>query len=156
MKIIRCGLLLTIMCTACGLASAQANRCQVITYQRDPVTKKQAGPRIVIGAFDWQADKPLAGVVQDQSTGVFAAVRAEWFTSSEGKSPKEKIRLGISFVGKPGDDIDEIESAEVEASYGEHWKWLSVSKNIKVADRLYTYYLSCERGGKVTIRPDIW
>jgi hypothetical protein len=156
MKIIKLGLLLATICAACGLASAQANQCYVITYERDPETKKQAGPRIQIGAFDWHGDKPLVGVLQDQSTGVFIAVRAERVAGSGRTAPKEAIRLAISFVAKPGDGIDEAGAAEAEATYGERWKQLSVSKNIKVGNGLYTYHLSCDRGGKKTIRPDVW
>jgi hypothetical protein len=156
MKHIMLILFVTTICAGYGLASAQANQCYVVSYERDPETKRQAGPRIALGAFDWQADKPLSRVVHDQSTGVFIAVRGERVASSGRATPKETIRIAVSFVEKMGDAFDEAGAAEAEATYDERWKQLSVSKNIKVADGLYTYYLSCERGGKKTYRPDPW
>ena len=154
MKIIRLGLLIIAICAACGLASAQAGQCYVITYQRDPVSKKQASARIALGVFDWQTDRPLAGVVQHQSTGVFIAVKGERGASS-GRASRETIRIAISFVEKPDDPFDEVGAAEAEATYDERWRRLSVSKNIKVADGLHTYYLECEKGIR-TFRPDVW
>ena len=155
MKIIRLGLLIIAICAACGLASAQAGQCYVITYQRDPVAKKQASARIALGVFDWEMDKPLAGVVQHQSTGVFIAVRGERVASSGRAVPRETIRIAISFVEKPDAPFDEVGAAEAEATYDERWKRLSVSKNIKVVDGLHTYYLECDKGIK-TFRPDVW
>jgi hypothetical protein len=152
MKIIRCGLLLTIICSACGLASAQGKECRVIYYERDLKTNKQVSARIVVGGFDWQGDRPMTRVVQHQATGVFTAVRVERVAGSGGKSANEKIRLAISFVEKPDDGFNEVGPAEAEATYDENWLSLSVSKNIKVADRLYTYYLGCDRRSNKPLR----
>lgn len=155
MKIIRLGLLITTICAVCVSASAQANQCYVATYRRDPVTKKQASARIALGTFAWQADQPLAGVVQDQSTGVYVAVRGERAASPGRTAPRETIRIAISFIARPGDAFDEAGAAEAEATYDERWRRLSVSKNIKIADALYTYYVDCDRSNK-RHRPDVW
>lgn len=152
MIIIRLGLLLTAIFSACGLASAQTSQCSVVTFRRDSVTKTQASARIVLGSFEWQGDKPLAGVFQHQSTGLFTAVKVERVAGVGGNRPKDTIRLAISFVGKPGDVFDDDRAAEAEATYDRNWKWLSVSKNIKVAEQLHTFYLRCDRGSFKLIR----
>ena len=152
MNIIRLWLLIATVCTACGLASAQTSQCYVVTYRRDSVSKAQASARIALGSFGWEGDRPLAGVFRHESTGVFAAVRVERVAGVSGKRPQDKIRLAISFVGKSDDVFDDDRAAEAEAIYDEKWKWLSVSKNIKVGDQLHTYYLRCDRGSFKLLR----
>ena len=152
MNIIRLGLLIATLCAACGAASAQPSQCYVVTYRRDPVSKAQASARIALGSFEWQGDKPLAGVFQHQSTGVFTAVKVERVAGVSGKRPQDKIRLAISFVGKPDDVFDDNGAAEAEATYDEKWKWLSVSKNLEVGGQLHTYYLRCDRGSFKLLR----
>jgi hypothetical protein len=133
----RYGLLIILVFSIYGLASAQTDVCYVARYERDLKTKKQASARIVFGDFKLESENPTTKLFQDWS-GVIIALRVE-------RTPRKEIRLAISSVEKPDNVFSEVDSAEAESKYDENWRFLQVSKNLKVADHLYTYIFRCLR-----------
>jgi len=82
--------------------------------------------------------------IRHEETGVNVSVGVEYDKSFFEGEPKT-IRLAIAFAGKPEDVFDEVGRAEAETIYDRHWRWLSVSKDIEVGSRVYTYSMGCGR-----------
>ncbi|HEX8774720.1 MAG TPA: hypothetical protein VF735_14205, partial [Pyrinomonadaceae bacterium] len=120
----RYGLFIILVFAMCSLATAQTDVCYVARYERDLKTKKQSSARIAFGEFKLEGENPTTKLFKDWS-GVLVGVRVE-------RTQLKRIILAISSVEKPENGFDEIDSAEAEAIYDEKWRFLSVSKNIKV------------------------
>ena len=61
------------------------------------------------------------------------------------KNDPKKLRVAISFENKFEDVFDEPSRAEAETVYDRNWKWLAVSKSLRIGSRVYTFTFGCER-----------
>jgi len=144
MRILRISSLLLLLLTSGSLAQAQTEVCGVSTYFRD-LEEKSSSSRFSVGKFPLELeDDAITKLFLRQESGISISVGVEQVRGIFENEPR-RIRMAMSFVGKPEDVFDEIESAEAESIYDKNWRWLSVSKNIKVANRIYTFTFGCER-----------
>jgi hypothetical protein len=112
---------------------AETEICSIRGYFWD-VDNKQSSSWFLVDKF------PLS-FEDDSVTKLFGV---EQIKSIVGKEPR-RIRLAIAFVDKPENVFDEVNNSEAETIYDKNWKWIGLSKNIKVENRIYTFQVSCER-----------
>ena len=86
----------------------------------------------------------ITKLFRHQESGVNISVGVEQVKGIFENEPK-RIRVAMSFGEKPEDVFDGLESVEAESIYDKHWRWLAVSKNIQVANRIYTFTFGCEK-----------
>lgn len=148
MKFFRFTLFLVVLLAAAGLAQAQANICRVITSWADYDAKAFSSNELVGQFYSSVDDEQTTKLFQHQESGVAVSVGVE-YVKGMFKSEADRITLALAFSGKPEAVFDETDSAEAEAVHDKYWKSLLVRKNIKVANRIYTFSFLCERERKV-------
>jgi hypothetical protein len=143
---IQLGLLFTVLFTASRLAHAQNEVCRVTTFVRDFDSKEQVtGSTFVVGEFRLRPEEEsLTRFFHHQESGADISVGVER-VKSESKGMPGKIRLAMSFDGKPDDVFDLIDNAEAESIYDKSWRLLAVSDNLRVGNRIYRFTFGCER-----------
>jgi len=109
-------------------------------------TPFQASSRELVGTFPLTVDdQPVRKLFRHEESGLDVSVAVDTFTLTGEKTPIY-IRIALAFDSKPeqlfGAFSDESEAVSV---YDKHWRILSVSRSIAVADRFYTFTFSCER-----------
>ena len=147
MRILRFVGCFALLCAASNGAYAQTEVCSLTTYFRDLESKEQvSSSRFLVGSFPLQlADDELTKFFHHQESGINISVGIQMIRSIFSEKEPKRMRLAISFTGKPDDVYDLLEGAGAESIYDKHWKWLSVSNNIKVGGRIYTFTFGCER-----------
>lgn len=144
MRILRFGSLLLLLLVSSGRAHAQSGECGVTTYFFDSEAESSSS-RFLVGSFPLKLEEDaITKLFTHQESGVNISVGVEQVRGIIENAPR-RIRIAISFTGKPEDVFDEIERAEAETFYDKNWRGLSVSKNIRVANRTYTFSFACER-----------
>lgn len=144
MKITRFALLHILVLTMSSLVYARTEGCGVTTYFRE-IDSGNSSSRFLVGKFPLNPDEgEVTKFFRHEESGVNVSVGVQIFTSAFKDKPK-MIRVAMSFSGKSGDTFEMIDGAQAESIYDRHWKWLSVSDNIKVANRIYTFTVSCGR-----------
>ncbi len=127
----------------CNVAQAQNEVCRIKTFFRDLEAHASSGI-FQVGEFSLlreEEQKTKLFLHQESGVSVVAGVeRVESVYPNE----KRRIKVALSFTREPADVYDLIDGAEAESVYDKHWKWLSVSNNIKVKNRIYTFIFSCE------------
>jgi hypothetical protein len=145
-------LLIALLLIASHPAFGQAASCQIINSFHDVElgifsSNFQVG-NLLLQPDDDDTDNEISKIFLHQESGVKVVVSV-WI-SSEGikKSKTKSLKLALAFNPKSDDLVGEGEGAEAESVYDKHWKWLSVSNQIKVGSRVYTFTLSCTRESK--------
>jgi hypothetical protein len=141
--------LIALLFTSSSFAHAQNEVCGVTTYFVD-LDAKASSSRFLVGKFDLQLDEDNDDVTKffhHEESGVDVAVGV-WVFGRSSKGGPKTIRVVLSFTGKPDDNLDSLEGTEAESIYDKRWRWLSVSNNIKVRNRIYTFTFGCERKNK--------
>ena len=147
MRILRRSSLLLLLMVSGRLANAQTEVCGVTTYYWDSEAKASSS-RFSVGTFPLKLEEDaITKYFLHHESGVSISVGVGQVRSIFEDEPR-RIRMAISFVSKLEDIFDEIERAEAESIYDKNWRWLSVSKNIRVANRIYTFTFGCERSKK--------
>ena len=140
-------LLIILLFTVVSRTQAQTEVCSVRTYFRDLDTKASSS-WFLVGRFPLSFENDsITKLLHYQESSVNISVGVEQVKSIFEKEPS-RIRLAISFVGKPEDVFDEIDNSEAETIYDKNWRWLTVSKSLKVENRIYTFQVGCERNSK--------
>lgn len=148
MGISRCRSLIFLLLLWGGSAQAQTEVCGVTTYYRDSEAKSSPS-RFSVGTFPLKLEESATTkLFTHQESGVNISVGVEQVRGIFENEPR-RIRIAIAFTGQPADVFDEIERAEAESIYDKGWRWLSVSRNTRVANRIYTFTFGCERIKKV-------
>jgi hypothetical protein len=144
MNILRISSLLPLLLVLGSLAHAQTESCGVTTYFLD-LEARSSSSWFLVGRFPLklEGDAITKQFIHAES-GVNISVGVEQVIGIFEGEPR-RMRIAMSFIGKPEDVFDEIESAGAESIYDKNWRWLSVSKNLQVANRIYTFRFGCER-----------
>jgi hypothetical protein len=123
---------------------AETEICSIRGYFWD-VDNKQSSSWFLVDKFPLSfEDDSVTKLFHHKESGVDISVGVEQIKSIVGKEPR-RIRLAIAFVDKPENVFDEVNNSEAETIYDKNWKWIGLSKNIKVENRIYTFQVSCER-----------
>ena len=146
---IRLGLLFCALLTASSVVRAQSEGCRVTTFLRDLDSKEEVtGSTFVVGEFGLQSGgMSTTKFFQHHESGANISVGIER-VKDESKNVQGKIRLAMSFDGKPGDVFDLIDNAEAESIYDKSWKLLAISDNYRVGNRIYRFTFECARRPK--------
>jgi hypothetical protein len=144
MKILWFSLLAFFVLLGGKVVHAQTEVCSLTTYFWDDASKSSSS-RSLLGKFplEFEGDS-ISKAFRHQESGVNIYVGAEQITGILKNDPK-KLRIAVSFQGKP-DVFDDVDRAEAETAYDRTWRWLSVSKSIRIENRVYTFTFGCERG----------
>lgn len=138
---------LVLLLTANVFAFAQSEVCGITTFFVD-LDAKASSSRFFVGGFDLQLIETYDDVTKSfhhKESGVDVAVSA---TLTKGIFDGEPMMLNtaLSFTAKPGDnDFELLDGAKAQSIYDERWRWLSVSDDIKVGNRIYTFIFACEK-----------
>jgi hypothetical protein len=118
--------------------------CAVRSYFVDVNTRISTSWSL-IGKFSLQQDKEDAfQYFRDEVSGVNVSVAVKKYKSPFKKAPT-RIMMRISFTGKPADDFESLEGAQAEAIFDKNWKILSVSDDIWIGYKIYTFSFGCEK-----------
>jgi hypothetical protein len=129
---------------AAGFAYSQETKCVVSGYINDPKTKTSTRT-FNLGQFVIRPNEDeVVKHFSDKESGVNVSVGILKVISSF-KTARDKIKLRISFTGKPDDDFALLDGAEAESIYDENWEWLAVSDKVSAASQIYAFTLSCGR-----------
>ena len=142
-------LLLVLLFASSSFAQAQNEVCGVTTYFVD-LEAKASSSRFLLGKFDLQLDEENYEVTKfysHEESGVKVSVGVQIFPSAFKDKPKT-IKVALSFKGKPDDTFEFLDGSQAETIYDKNWKWLSVSDDIKVGNRIYTFTFGCEKENK--------
>jgi len=151
-KFTRFVIFIVLLFTANSFTYAQSQVCSVTTYFRDlDSTEPSSSSRSFIGGFDLQ----LVEVYDDatkfflhKESGVNVAVSAPLTKGIFDGDPK-MLNIALSFTAKPEDnDFELLDGAKAQTIYDKRWRWISVSDDIKVGNRVYTFTFGCERKNK--------
>jgi hypothetical protein len=143
MKILRGSLLLLVGLLGGKMVQAQGEVCSLTVYFWDE-TSKSSSSRSLVGKFPLELEGGSASkAFRHQESGKYIYVGVEQIASISKHDPK-KIRIAVSFQGKP-DVFDDIDRAEAETIYDKTWRWLLVSKSVRIENRIYTFSFGCER-----------
>ena len=151
LKITRFILLLAFLLTASNLAYGQTASCKVTTYFRDFESGNSSG-NFFVGNFILQPDDDeatndeMTKFLHHEESGVNVLAGVQVSSAYQNKS--KGIKVALSFTGKPDDTFDLIDGSQAETIFDRHWKLLSVSNDIKVGKRIYTFTLNCGRENK--------
>jgi len=151
LKITRFILLLAFLLTASNLAYGQTASCKVTTYFRD-FESGNSSSNFLVGKFLLQLDDDddttdeITKVLRHEESGVNVSAGVQISSAFQNKS--KSIKVALSFNGKAEDTFELLDGSQAETIYDKHWKWLSVSDDIKVGNRIYTFTFSCERENK--------
>ena len=143
-------LFLVLLFTANGFAFARSEVCGVTTYFVD-LDAKASSSRFFVGGFDLQLVEAYDDVTKffhHKESGVNVAVGA---TLTKGIFDGEPMMLNIalSFTAKPeDDDFELLDGTKAQTIYDKRWRWISVSDDVKVGNRIYTFTFACERKNK--------
>jgi len=142
--------LLVLLFTANGFAFAQSEVCGVTTYFVD-LDAKASSSRFYVGGFDLQLAETYDDVTKffhHKESGVNVTVSATLTKGIFNGEPK-MFNIALSFTAKPDDDDFELlDGAKAQTIYDKRWRWISVSDDIKVGNRIYTFTFACERKNK--------
>ena len=138
-------LFLTFLLFVGGIAvKGQSKVCFVTTYFWDNESKSSSS-RSLVGKFPLELDgDQLVKELKYSKTSTNVYVGVEQITSVSSQKTKT-LRVAISFDGNAENIFDELNRAEAETVYDRNWRFLSVSKNIKIEHRVYTFTFSCEK-----------
>ncbi|HLM61485.1 MAG TPA: hypothetical protein VK308_11835 [Pyrinomonadaceae bacterium] len=151
LKIKRFVLLLLLFLVASNSAFAQTVSCKVITYFRE-IESGNSSSNFLVGNFLLQPDNDddttddITKFFRHEDSNVNISVGVQISSTYPNKS--KGIKVVLSFTGKPNDTFDLIDGSQAETIFDRHWKLLSVSNDIKVENRIYTFTLNCERENK--------
>jgi hypothetical protein len=146
-------LFMIILLTTTSITNAQTEVCSIRTYFRD-LDAKISSSWFLVGEFPLSLeDDSINKLFHHQESSIDISVGVERIKSIFEKDPR-RISVAIAFVRKPEDVFNETDNSEAETIYDKNWRWIAVSKNIKVENRIYTFQFSCERkkGSKHNIR----
>ncbi len=151
LKITKFILFLAFLLAANNFAYGQIASCKVTTYFREIESGNSSG-NFLVGNFLLQPDndedttdettKFLHHEESDVNVSVGVQISSAYPNKSKG------IKAALSFTGKSDDTFELIDGSQAETIYDKHWKLLSVSDDIRVGNRIYTFTLSCERENK--------
>ncbi len=126
------------------IVEGQGPVCSVTSYFWDDGSKSSSS-RFLIGEFPLKLeDDILVKEFKHEETGVIVNVGVQEVKGITKQDPK-RLRVAISFEGKPENIFDELGRAQAETIYDHNWKWLSVSKSIRIKRRIYTFSFGCEK-----------
>lgn len=151
LKITNFILLLTFLLTASNFTFAQTASCRVTTYFRDFDSGNSSGI-FVVGNFllhpdnDEDTTDETTKLLRHDGSGVNVSAGVQ--ISSVYPNKSKDVKVVLSFTGKPDDNFELLNGSKAETIFDRHWKLLSVSDDIKVENRIYTFTLTCERENK--------
>ena len=135
---------LVIIAGLSGVAVGQAAKCSIPTFFVD--LKSQASTsRFLIATFplELRGDEFTRNFI-DKESGRAIYVGRQLIKGTV-KKERSRLRLKVSFTGKPNDSYDSFDGAEAETIYDKRWKWLAVTDEFKLGDRIYTFTFGCEQ-----------
>jgi hypothetical protein len=143
MKILMFSLLLFIVLLGGNVIHAQSEVCSLTTYFWDEPSKSSSS-RFLVGKFPLEfEDGSVSKAFRHQESGKDVYVGVEQIAGISKSDPK-RIRIAVSLQARP-DVFDDVDRAEAETIYDRTWRWLSVSKSIRIGTRTYTFTFGCER-----------
>ncbi|MGB7208885.1 MAG: hypothetical protein WBD27_09525 [Pyrinomonadaceae bacterium] len=127
-----------------NFVNAQSETCKVRTYFLE-LESKSSSSWFLVGEFPLELeDDAITKSFRHQESGVDVSVGVEQVKSIF-KNESKSLRIALSFAGKPENVFDALDRAEAETLYDKNWKLISVTKNIQIANRIYTFTFGCAR-----------
>jgi hypothetical protein len=146
-------LFLVLLFTANSIAHAQNDVCRITSYFRDlSSTEPFSSSSFYVGGFDLQLVDDYDDVTKffhHKESGVNITASATLTTKGFFKNNPKILNIAISFTAQPeDDDFELLNGAKAQTIYDKRWSWISISDDIKVGNRIYTFTLACERKNK--------
>jgi hypothetical protein len=129
-------------------AFSQTAVCRLLrSYTENTPTGPFASSNSLVGEFNmvfYDDSDEIVKLFHHDESGLDISAGVMKYNDSYKGAPVQ-LKALISFTGKPGESYEALDGAEAETILDKHWRWLSVSDNIELKGRSYTFSLGCEK-----------